>query len=119
MAIQPLRASAVNTARAKSARASPQPAFPGLGSTLVSERPRPRTLTPVPSPAPSHPPHRERGTRLKLSCFPSLGSLLSFRSFLGCSPSSPGVGGGRGREKRVGVMRVLGGGEAILAIPTI
>jgi arsenite-transporting ATPase len=29
----------------------------------------------------------------------------------GGSPSSPGVGGGRGREKRAGVMRVLGGGH--------
>jgi type II secretory pathway pseudopilin PulG len=35
-----------------------------------------------------------RGTRLERSCF---------------SPSSPGEGGGRGREKRAGVMRVLGG----------
>ncbi len=40
-----------------------------------------RALTPVPSPAPSHPPPRERGTRLEPSCL---------------SPTSPGEGGGEG-----------------------
>jgi arsenite-transporting ATPase len=60
-----------------------------------------RTLTPNPSPAPSHPPHRERGTRLEPPRR---------------SPSSPGVGGGRGREKRAGVMRVLGGGRSRLGL---
>ena len=43
--------------------------------------PHPKTLTPDPSPAPSHPPHRERGTRLEPPRR---------------SPSSPGVGGGVG-----------------------
>ena len=53
---------------------------------------RPR-LSPSGTPPPN-PPHRERGSRLEQPRR---------------SPSSPGVGGGRGREKRVGVMRVLGG----------
>ncbi|MFY9825180.1 MAG: glycosyltransferase family 4 protein [Thermoanaerobaculia bacterium] len=55
--------------------------------SLDAKRPRPKTLTPVPSPAPSHPPHRERGTRLEVSCL---------------SPSSPGEGGweGEGEEGR-------------------
>ncbi len=48
---------------------------------VSAQRPRPGTLTPDPSPAPSHPPHRERGTRLERCCL---------------SPSSPGVGGGEG-----------------------
>ena len=48
---------------------------------LAAGLPRPKTLTPDPSPAPSHPPHRERGTRLELFCL---------------SPSSPGEGGGEG-----------------------
>jgi N-acetylglucosaminyl-diphospho-decaprenol L-rhamnosyltransferase len=58
-----------------------------LASDFTSERPRPRTLTPDPSPAPSHPPHRERGTRLEPPRW---------------SPSSPGVGGveGAGEEGR-------------------
>jgi len=46
-----------------------------------ADRPHPEALTPVPSPAPSHPPPRERGTRLEVSCL---------------SPSSPGEGGGEG-----------------------
>ncbi|MBW8877308.1 MAG: hypothetical protein JF614_20275 [Acidobacteria bacterium] len=48
---------------------------------LAAGLPRPRALTPVPSPAHSHPPPRERGTRLERSCW---------------SPSSPGEGGGEG-----------------------
>jgi len=54
-----------------------------LAGALTGSRPspRPRTLTPDPSPAPSHPPHRERGTRLEPPRR---------------SPSSPGVGGGAG-----------------------
>src|SRR3954468_22176378 len=50
-----------------------------------------RTLTPRPVPPPS--PGEGRRTVLRFwSCF---------------SPSSPGEGGGRGREKRAGVMRVF------------
>src|SRR6266852_7869186 len=64
------------------------------GLSPLSAPPRgPSPLTPLPPPP--TPPHRERGTR-----------LMPSRT----SPSSPGVGGGRGREKRAGVMRVLGGG---------
>src|SRR5436305_2195145 len=48
---------------------------------LAAGLPHPGALTPVPSPAPSHPPPRERGTRLEGS---------------GWSPSSPGEGGGEG-----------------------
>ncbi|MBW8875225.1 MAG: efflux RND transporter permease subunit [Acidobacteria bacterium] len=63
---------------------------PVLARSRRSRRPRPGPSPPTPSPAPSHPPHRERGTRLERS---------------GWSPSSPGEGGweeageeGRGDE---------------------
>src|SRR5947199_10652746 len=65
----------------------------GRWLSLRAPPPGPSPLSPLPPPP--NPPPRERGTRLKPSC---------------CSPSSPGEGGGRGREKRVGVMRVLAGG---------
>jgi len=60
---------------------------PVLARSRRSRRPRPGPSPPTPSPAPSHPPHRERGTRLELS---------------GWSPSSPGEGGweGAGEEGR-------------------
>ncbi|HEX3555444.1 MAG TPA: efflux RND transporter permease subunit, partial [Thermoanaerobaculia bacterium] len=60
---------------------------PVLARSRGSRRPRPRPSPPTPSPAPSHPPHRERGTRLELSRW---------------SPSSPGEGGweGAGEEGR-------------------
>src|SRR5436305_9289476 len=54
-----------------------------------------------PLPPPPNSPPRERGTRLELSCW---------------SPSSPGEGGGRGREKRAGVMRATGAVTLILPI---
>src|SRR5436305_12580671 len=62
---------------------------------LASERPRPRALTPVPSPPPRHPlPGRGEPGWSDLAGLPLL----------------PERGVGRGREKRAGVMRVLGGG---------
>jgi len=71
-------------------------------ATFASERPRPRALTPVPSPAPTHPPLRERGTRLERSCW---------------SPSSPGEGGweGAGEEGRgdEGLGRIAGIGAGL------
>src|SRR4051812_32889745 len=66
------------------------PAPPGTAHATDLAPLRGGPSPPTPSPAPSHPPHRERETRLEVSCL---------------SPSSPGEGGGRGREKRAGVMR--------------
>src|SRR3954465_4842142 len=72
-----------------------------VGANVASELPRPKTLTPAPLPPPPHPPHRERGPGW---------------SGLSCLPLLPVWGVRRGREKRAGVMRVLGGGaEAKLA----
>ncbi|MBW8765712.1 MAG: hypothetical protein JF630_05565, partial [Geodermatophilales bacterium] len=58
-----------------------------LTELMGGDAPRPEPSPPTPSPAPSHPPHRERGTRLEISCL---------------SPSSPGEGGweGAGEEGR-------------------
>src|SRR3954453_11711035 len=69
-----------------------------VGANVASEHPRPKTLTPAPLPPPPHPPHRERG--------PGWSGL----AFL---PLLPVRGVRRGREKRAGVMRVLGGGRDI------
>src|SRR5947199_4703646 len=49
--------------------------------TLPQSAPAPKPSPLSPLPPPRHPPHRERGTRLELSCW---------------SPSSPGEGGGVG-----------------------
>ncbi len=70
---------------------------PVLARSRRSRLPRPRTLTPIPSPAPSHPPHRERGTQLEQP---------------GCSPSSPGEGGGEGAGEEGRGDEGLGGGRA-------
>src|ERR1700704_3354695 len=60
---------------------------------------------PPPCPSPDHPiPHPGRGV-LGWGIFPRPHVLA------GCSPSSPGEGEWGGREKRAGVMRVLGGGN--------
>src|SRR5436305_4168 len=69
----------------------------------------PSPLSPLPPPP--NPPPRERGTRLEPSCWSpsSFLSLLSLSSFLAFLPLLPGRGVARGREKRVGVMRALGG----------
>src|SRR4029077_17397084 len=67
--------------------------LPSLSASASFPLPRPSPLSPLPTPPIPLP--RERGTRLERSC---------------CSPSSPGEGGIGGREKRAGVMRVLGGG---------
>ncbi len=68
----------------------------GLAHSGISpsgRRSLPQTLTPGPSPDPSRPPSPGEGNRPPRT------------SHKGFSPSSPGAGGERGREKRVGVMR--------------
>ncbi len=74
--------------------------------TAVAELPRPKTLTPAPLPTTPSPSPGE-GSRLERS---GCSSLLSFMSLSCCSPSSPGEGGGRRREKRAGGDEGLGRG---------
>src|SRR4051812_6175857 len=66
--------------------------------------PEPSPLAPLPSPPPS---------------LTGRGEPPALNNSEGVSPSSPGEGGGRGREKRAGVMRVWEGGGDRAAVAYI